>query len=114
MALIAALEGDQSGVISMVEEFSRRREVIVSGLQNINGIKCPNPEGAFYVFADITNTRITSSEFETKSLQEAGVAVLSGTAFGSYGEGFIRLSYANSIENINIAIDRLNNMVSSL
>ena len=114
MALIAALEGDQSGVISMVEEFSRRREVIVSGLQNINGIKCPNPEGAFYVFADITNTGITSSEFETKSLQEAGVAVLSGTAFGSYGEGFIRLSYANSIENINIAIDRLNNMVSSL
>ena len=114
MALIAALEGDQSGVISMVEEFSRRREVIVSGLQNINGIKCPNPEGDFYVFADITNTGITSSEFETKSLQEAGVAVLSGTAFGSYGEGFIRLSYANSIENINIAIDRLNNMVSSL
>ena len=114
MALIAALEGDQSGVISMVEEFSRRREEIVSGLQNINGIKCPNPEGAFYVFADITNTGITSSEFETKSLQEAGVAVLSGTAFGSYGEGFIRLSYANSIENINIAIDRLNNMVSSL
>ena len=114
MALIAALEGDQSGVVSMVEEFSRRREVIVSGLQNINGIKCPNPEGAFYVFADITNTGITSSEFETKSLQEAGVAVLSGTAFGSYGEGFIRLSYANSIENINIAIDRLNNMVSSL
>ena len=114
MALIAALEGDQSGVVSMVEEFSRRREVIVSGLQNINGIKCPNPEGAFYVFADITNTGISSSEFETKSLQEAGVAVLSGTAFGSYGEGFIRLSYANSIENINIAIDRLNNMVSSL
>ena len=114
MDLIAALEGDQSGVVSMVEEFSRRREVIVSGLQNINGIKCPNPEGAFYVFADITNTGITSSEFETKSLQEAGVAVLSGTAFGSYGEGFIRLSYANSIENINIAIDRLNNMVSSL
>ena len=114
MALIAALEGDQSGVVSMVEEFSRRREVIVSGLQNINGIKCPNPEGAFYVFADITNTGITSSEFETKSLQEAGVAVLSGTAFVSYGEGFIRLSYANSIENINIAIDRLNNMVSSL
>ncbi|MQG51515.1 MAG: pyridoxal phosphate-dependent aminotransferase [SAR202 cluster bacterium] len=114
MALIAALEGDQSGVVSMVEEFSRRREVIVSGLQNINGIKCPNPEGAFYVFADITNTGITSSEFETKSLQEAGVAVLSGTAFGSYGEGFIRLSYANSIENINIAIDRLNNMVNSL
>ena len=114
MALIAALEGDQSGVVSMVEEFSRRREVIVSGLQNIPGIKCPNPEGAFYVFADITNTGITSSEFETKSLQEAGVAVLSGTAFGSYGEGFIRLSYANSIENINIAIDRLNNMVNSL
>ena len=114
MALIAALEGDQSGVVSMVEEFSRRREVIVSGLQNINGIKCPNPEGAFYVFADITNTGITSSEFETKSLQEAGVAVLSGTAFGSYGEGFIRISYAKSIENINIAIDRLNNMVSSL
>ena len=114
MALIAALEGDQSGVVSMVEEFSRRREVIVSGLQNIPGIKCPNPEGAFYVFADITNTGITSSEFEPKSLQEAGVDVLSGTAFGSYGEGFIRLSYANSIENINIAIDRLNNMVSSL
>ena len=114
MALIAALEGDQSGVVNMVEEFSRRREVIVSGLQNINGIKCPNPEGAFYVFADITNTGISSSEFETKSLQEAGVAVLSGTAFGSYGEGFIRLSYANSIENINIAIDRLNNLVNSL
>jgi len=114
MALIAALEGDQSGVVKMVQEFSQRREVIVSGLQNIKGVKCPNPEGAFYVFADISETGLSSSQFETKSLQEAGVAILSGTAFGKYGEGFIRLSYANSVENINIAIDRLDKMVNSI
>ena len=113
MALIAALEGDQSGVISMVEEFSRRREVIVSGLQNINGIKCPNPEGAFYVFADITNTGITSSEFETKSLQEAGVAVLSGTAFGSYGEGYVRFSLIENEHRSRQAIRNIKKFLSN-
>jgi aspartate/methionine/tyrosine aminotransferase len=103
-AAIAALEGPWDPVTEMVAEFRRRREVIVAGLNDIPGISCLEPQGAFYAFPDITGTGLTSAELAGRLLAEAGVAVLSGTAFGSYGEGFLRLSYANSVENIQAAL----------
>ena len=114
MAIIAALEGPQDSVAAMREEFKKRRDIVVEGLQSIPGIICPMPEGAFYAFPSIKGTGLTSLEFESKALQEAGVAVLSGAAFGDYGEGYVRLSYANSVENLQKAIYRLNLMVRGL
>ena len=83
----------------------------MQGLRRIPGVACPEPEGAFYVFPSIRGTRLTSRQFEQLALQEAGVALLSGTAFGRYGEGYVRLSYANSLENIHRALERLEAMV---
>ena len=114
MAIIAALEGPQDSLAAMREEFKKRRDIVVEGLQSIPGIICPMPEGAFYAFPSIKGTGLTSLEFESKALQEAGVAVLSGAAFGDYGEGYVRLSYANSVENLQKAIYRLNLMVKGL
>jgi len=114
MAMIAALEGSQDSVSAMREEFMKRRDVVVEGLRSIPGVTCPMPEGAFYAFPSIKGTGLTSMEFETKALQEAGVAVLSGSAFGGYGDGYVRLSYANSVENIQKAIERLRGMVARL
>jgi aspartate/methionine/tyrosine aminotransferase len=91
----------------MIAEFRRRRDVIVAGLNAIEGITCRKPQGAFYVFPNITGTGLKSQEFADLMLDEAGVACLSGTAFGEYGEGYIRFSYANSIENINEALNRI-------
>jgi aspartate/methionine/tyrosine aminotransferase len=91
----------------MFEEFKKRREVIVSGLNKIKGLTCKKPHGAFYVFPNITGTGMNSSKFADYLLNEAGVAVLSGTSFGSYGEGYLRLSFANSIENIQKALERI-------
>ncbi|MEM3626584.1 MAG: pyridoxal phosphate-dependent aminotransferase [Candidatus Bathyarchaeia archaeon] len=107
MAGVEALKGPQDDVKKMVEEFRRRREVIVSGLNDIKGITCKKPRGAFYVFPNITGTGMDSRKFEGYLLNEAGVAVLSGTAFGKYGEGYVRISFANSIENIKKALDRI-------
>jgi aspartate/methionine/tyrosine aminotransferase len=104
---IAALEGPQDAVTRMVEAFRRRREVIVTGLNQIPGFRCPNPAGAFYVFPNIEETGISSQDLETYLLETAGVATLSGTSFGRYGEGYLRLSYANSIENIQQALERI-------
>ena len=114
VAMIAALEGPQDSVSAMREEFMKRRDVVVEGLRSIPGVTCPMPEGAFYAFPSIKDTGLTSMEFETKALQEAGVAVLSGSAFGGYGDGYVRLSYANSVENLQKAIDRLRGMVQGL
>ncbi len=114
MAMIAALEGPQDSVSAMREEFMKRRDVVVEGLRSIPGITCPMPEGAFYAFPSIKGTGLTSMEFETKALQEAGVAVLSGSAFGGFGDGYVRLSYANSVENLQKAIERLRGMVVGL
>jgi len=114
MAMIAALEGPQDSVSAMREEFMKRRDVVVEGLRSIPGVTCPMPEGAFYAFPSIKGTGLTSIEFETKTLQRAGVAVLSGSAFGGYGDGYVRLSYANSVENLQKAIDRLRGMVQGL
>ena len=111
-AAIEALEGPQDGVRAMVEEFGRRRRVIAEGLRRIPGIQCPEPEGAFYAFPSIAGTSIPSQEFQERALNEAGVALLSGTSFGRFGEGYVRLSYANSQENILKALDRLGDFVA--
>ena len=104
-AAIAALEGPWAPVEDMVAEFRRRRDVIVSGLNGIPGITCVQPQGAFYVFPNVTGTGLPSGELAARLLQDAGVAALSGTAFGKYGEGYMRFSYANSVENIQLALD---------
>lgn len=106
-AIIEALTGPQGEVDRMISEFRRRREVIVDGLNTISGISCLKPAGAFYAFANITGTGMTSSEFARFSMHDAGVACLAGTAFGEYGEGFARFAYANSIGNIEEGIRRL-------
>jgi aspartate aminotransferase len=103
-AAIAALGGPQDGVREMVAEFRRRRDIIVAGLNEIPGISCVEPQGAFYAFPNITGTGFSVTELQARLLAEAGVAALSGTAFGSWGEGFLRLSYANSVANIQAAL----------
>ena len=104
---IEALNGDQSSVDEMCKHFLQRRETMVSRLNKIKGFSCRVPKGAFYVFPNITKTGWPSKKLADAILQEAGVACLSGTAFGEYGEGYIRFSIANSIENINKALDRV-------
>jgi len=107
MAGIEALKGSQNEPERMVVEFKKRREVIVSGLNQIKGITCKKPRGAFYVFPNITGTGMDCRELGDYLLKEAGVAVLPGTSFGKYGEGYLRLSFANSIENIKKALNRI-------
>jgi aspartate aminotransferase len=107
MAGIEALKGPQNEVDKMNEEFKRRREVIISGLNNIEGITCKKPRGAFYAFPNITETGMDCRKLGDYLLNEAGVAVLPGTSFGKYGECYLRLSFANSIENIKKALDRI-------
>ena len=103
-AAIAALEGPWDPVDQMVAEFRRRRDIIVAGLNDIPGISCLEPQGAFYAFPNITETGLTSADVQAGLLNDAGVAALSGTDFGAYGEGFVRFSYANSVENIRLAL----------
>lgn len=107
MAGVAALRGDQSCVERMRDEFRRRREVIVAGLNRIPGFHCPQPHGAFYAFPNISGTGWKSRELADALLNEAGVACLPGTAFGEWGEDHLRFSFANSIENIEKALDRI-------
>jgi len=104
-AAAAALRGPWEPVEQMVEEFRRRRDVIVAGLNDIPGISCVQPQGAFYVFPNITGTGLPSAGLAGRLLSDAGVAALAGTAFGTYGEGFLRFSYANSVENIEAALE---------
>ena len=106
-AAIAALNGPWGPVDEMVEEFRRRRDIIVAGLNDIPGISCLEPQGAFYVFPNITQTGLTSAELQSRLLLDAGVAALGGTAFGPYGEGYLRFSYANSVENIRSALESI-------
>jgi aspartate/methionine/tyrosine aminotransferase len=114
MAGVEALKGPQNEPERMDAEFKKRREVIVSGLNNIKGITCKKPRGAFYVFPNITGTGMNSRELGDYLLNEAGVAVLPGTSFGKYGEGYLRLSFANSVENIRKAIDRVDQALKKL
>jgi len=106
-AAIAALDGPQDAVTAMVAEFRRRRDVLVSGLNALPGVSCLAPDGAFYAFPDVSGTGMPAPELAGRLLDEAGVACLAGTAFGSYGAGFLRLSYANSVANIEAALDAM-------
>ncbi|WP_376789619.1 pyridoxal phosphate-dependent aminotransferase [Thermoflexus sp.] len=114
IAGIAALTGPQDEVDRMVAAFRERREVIVEGLSRIPGFRCLKPKGAFYAFPNIEGTGMSSRELAAYLLEEAGVAVLSGTAFGEYGEGFLRLSFANSVENIHKALERIEKAIRRL
>ena len=107
IAGIEALNGPQDDMVKMVAEFKKRRDFIVDGLNKLPGFRCHKPDGAFYVFPNIEGTGRKSKEFADMLLYEAGVACLSGTAFGKYGEGFLRFSYANSIPNIQEGLRRI-------
>jgi aspartate/methionine/tyrosine aminotransferase len=111
-AALAALEGPWEPVESMVAEFRRRRDIIVAGLNEIPGIRCVEPRGAFYAFCDISGTGLSSAALEDRLLREAGVAALAGTAFGPWGAGFLRLSYANSVANIQAALEAIKSVVT--
>ena len=104
---IAALEGPQDDAEKMVAEFRRRRDAFCAGLNSLRGFQCPIPEGAFYVFPDITGTGWKSKELADTLLNDAGVACLGGGAFGEYGEGYLRFSIANSYENLMAAVERI-------
>jgi aspartate/methionine/tyrosine aminotransferase len=104
---IAALTGPQDDAVKMVAEFRRRRDAFCAGLNNLPGVRCRVPEGAFYAFPNITGTGWQSKPLADALLNDAGVAALAGTAFGSYGEGYLRFSIANSYENLMSAIDRI-------
>src|SRR6188472_1916783 len=107
IAGVEALRGNQKSVDAMRAEFKKRRDVMVAGLNNIGGFSCRLPKGAFYVFPNITETGWPSKKLADALLEDAGVAALSGTAFGEFGEGYLRFSIANSIENIKKALDRI-------
>ena len=111
IAGIEALRGDQSSVEKMSAEFERRRDAFVAGLNRIKGFSCRTPKGAFYTFPNITKTGWTSKKLADALLEQAGVACLSGTAFGEYGEGYLRFSVANSLENLNKALARIEEWV---
>ncbi len=104
---IAALEGPQDSVDEMMTAFSKRRQIITDGLNQLPGFRCLAPAGAFYVFPNVKDTGIPSAELANYLLYEAGVALLDGACFGQYGEGYLRLSYANSVENIQKALGQI-------
>src|SRR5277367_678664 len=110
---IAAIQGPQDGVEKMVCEFRRRRDAFCAGLNSIPGVRCAIPGGAFYVFPNITGTGFSSGELADRLLTEEGVACLSGTAFGAYGEGYLRFSIANSHENLMAALERVKRFLSN-
>jgi aspartate/methionine/tyrosine aminotransferase len=113
-ACIEALTGPQDSVPKMVAEFKKRRDLIVDGLNDIPGISCHRPKGAFYVFPNIKKLGMSSSKVSDYLLYEGGVASLPGTSFGSNGEGYLRLSYATSQENIKIALEKIRKAVARL
>ncbi|MFG1911277.1 pyridoxal phosphate-dependent aminotransferase [Kribbella sp. NPDC048928] len=110
-AAIAALEGPWDDVDRMREAFRERRDVIVSGLNAVPGVSCVEPGGAFYAFPNITELGVPAATLSDRLLDEAGVACLPGTSFGEYGEGHLRFSYANSVENIRRALDAFTTLV---
>jgi len=114
MAGAAALRMDRGPIHAMVREFQRRRDVIVDGLNRVPGFECRRPKGAFYVFPRITGTGIPSKVLQSQLLEDAGVAALAGDAFGKSGEGFLRFSYANSVENLETALERIGAHITAL
>jgi aspartate/methionine/tyrosine aminotransferase len=110
---IAALNGPQDEVVKMVAEFRRRRDAFCAGLNTLPGVRCAIPGGAFYAYPNITGTGLSSGALADALLDKAGVACLSGTAFGAYGEGYLRFSIANSYENLMGAIERFRKFLTS-
>jgi aspartate/methionine/tyrosine aminotransferase len=113
-AAIAALNGPQTDAERMIAEFRRRRDAFCAGLNSIPGFRCALPGGAFYAFPNIAGTGLSSREMAHRLLHEAGVACLSGTAFGEYGDGYVRFSYAASYENLMEAVRRIGAFVGRL
>ena len=111
---IEALTGPQDFVREMVTEFRQRRDAIVDGLNAIEGVSCIKPLGAFYVFPNVSQLPLSCQDLSDYLLEDAGVAVLPGTAFGKYGDGYLRLSYANSLENIQEALARMDSAISRI
>jgi aspartate/methionine/tyrosine aminotransferase len=109
---IAALDGPQDAVHDMLKAFDERRRVIVGALNQLPGFSCIEPGGAFYAFPNITGTGMSAKELQGAMLEKAGVATVAGTSFGIHGEGYIRFSYANSTENIKLAIERIGNLLT--
>jgi len=114
MAGAEALTGPQDEALAMVAEFKVRRDLLVDGLNAIDGISCLRPRGAFYVFPNITGLNLTSKEVESRLLDEFGVAALAGTSFGQFGEGYLRFSYANSQNNIRKALERFEEFATAV
>ena len=114
LAGVAALRGPQDEPRAMVEEFRRRRDLVVRGLNGLPGVSCVMPHGAFYAFPNVSRVPIPADEFASRLLHEAGVAVLAGTAFGRVGKDNLRLSYANSQENLTRALDRMRGLLEAL
>ena len=114
MGAVAALTGPQNDVDAMVVEFRARRDLVVAGLNEIPGIRCATPRGAFYAFPDVSATGLSGAEMADRLLHEAGVCVLGGTAFGGIGVDHIRISYANSRENLTEAVRRIGAFVAGL
>ncbi|MCK5608081.1 pyridoxal phosphate-dependent aminotransferase [Candidatus Pacearchaeota archaeon] len=114
MAGVEALKGNQKQIVEMVQEFRHRRDVIVEGLNSLPGVTCLKPNGAFYVFPNIKKTGLTSEEFAELMLNKAGVALTPGNYFGNQGEGYVRFCYANSIETINKAIDKMRTVLEQI
>jgi aspartate aminotransferase len=114
IAGVEALSGPQEQVNEVVREYQQRRNVLVDGLNAIPGIKCQRPQGAFYVFPNISSFGVSSSKMADLLLEKAGVAVLPGSAFGAYGEGYLRLTYSNSLEHIKAAINQISGVLREL
>lgn len=114
LAGIEAIKGDQSAISEMLTAYQQRRDVLVAGLNSIPGVQCVKPEGALYAFPNISATQMTSEEFADFALEKAGVALLPGNNFGRQGEGYIRLCYVNTLENIERAIEQLRQALKGL
>jgi len=113
LAGVAALQGPRTEVDAMLAEFDVRRGAVVAGLNALPGVSCVMPQGAFYAFPNITGTGMDARSVADRLLTEAGVAVLAGTAFGEFGEGYLRLSYANSLENIEEALGAMGDLLAT-
>jgi len=110
---LAALKGPQDEVAKMITEFDKRRKVVVEGLNKLPGVSCAVPKGAFYAFPNIKHTGWKAKALAALLLEDAGVAIIGGPDFGILGEGYVRLSYANSTENILKALGRMGDFLSS-
>ena len=114
IAGIEAIEGPQGRVDEVLAEYKRRRTVLVDGLNAIPGVRCRMPQGAFYVFPNVSALGVKCDWLADYLLEKSGVALLPGTSFGRYGEGFLRLCFANSMENIQEAVERIAHAISQL